>query len=161
MKTLYPAIAAFALSVIAKMLYYIRLAPNEEFDMYVRFFYLLVFLLALFIGIQNRMKSFDFSFTEGLKQGMRIASFYALLLAAFTWVYYRWIDTSYFQVRIQEVRESAAQANAEQMDAIMSNAEIIFSPSTHSTLTLLGLMCIGFIYSIILSLIIRKVKPSF
>ncbi|GAB5539454.1 MAG: hypothetical protein Salg2KO_15570 [Salibacteraceae bacterium] len=151
------SIIAALTCVIAKMSYFLILAPDEAWDNYVRLYYLFAFLVALFFGLRSYKKSFlNSDFTHDVKTGMKITSIFALIVALFTWVYYRWINPSYFEQRIEE---AIAQAPAESVEAITSNVELIFNPFTHSTITLFGMMVIGFFYTLIVVLIMRA-KPG-
>lgn len=88
---------------------------------------------------------------------MKVTSVFALIIAAFTYVYYAFIHPSYFE-NMRATRIAAAPEA--QVEAITSNVEFIFSPFIHSTITLMGLMVIGFFYTIILVLILRAVPRS-
>lgn len=161
-------IAAFA-SIIAKMLYFIFLAPDKAFDMYVRFFYLLCFLAGLFFGVRSwKIQRGASAFTDDIKSGMKVASIYALVVSGFTWLYYAKINPGYFAQRIEERVHAAEQAiaagaeNADQIDLaqVEQTVGFIFNAFTHASLTLFGLMALGFFYTIIIVMLFRwKPRP--
>jgi hypothetical protein len=160
----YSALLAASLSIIAKMLYFLFFTGDEDMDMYVRFFYLFCFLAALFLGIRKWKTIHGTApFTEDIKAGMKIASIYALVISGFTWLYYGKIDQAYFKSKIEE-RVTAAKdalvagdANTTNVDLeqIEQTASFIFNASTHASLTLFGLLVIGFFYTVVISLIFR------
>ena len=151
------AIIAALTGVIAKMTYFLTLAPKEAWDNYVRLFYLLAFLIALFFGLRSFKKRATRSdFTHDVKTGMKITSIFSLIISIFTWVYYKWIDPEYFANRISE---AMSQAPEESIEAVETNVSFIFNAFTHSTITLFGMMVIGFFYTLIVVLIMRA-KPE-
>tara|TARA_B100000902_G_C27259427_1_gene889794 strand:- start:1131 stop:1628 length:498 start_codon:yes stop_codon:yes gene_type:complete len=143
--------------VIAKMIYFLFLPPNEAWDNYVRLFYLLAFLIALFFGLRSfKIRATRSDFTHDVKTGMKITSIFALIISIFTWIYYTWINPEYFANRISD---ALSQAPEESIEAIETNASFIFNAFTHSTITLLSMMVIGFFYTLIMVLIMRA-KPE-
>lgn len=145
--------------IIVKMSYFLWLYPNDDWDMYVRFAYLLLFLVALFLGL-NSFKSTNrqSAFTHDVKAGMKTASIFAMVISAFTWVYYKFINPDYFANRIEEVM-NAANASVQKPENAINTAEFIFNAFTHSTITLFGMMVLGFFYTLILVLVMRA-KPE-
>lgn len=144
---------AFALSVAAKLVYFFYYNGNEDLDMGVRFAYLLFFLIALVLGVSTWKRQTPRSaFTEDVKTGMKITSVYGLLLALFTWIYYKWINPAYFEDKIKEAIDAAPEESLEQ---IQQTVELIFSASTHSTITLFGTIVIGFFYVLVITLLLR------
>ena len=164
------ALYAAALSIIAKMVYHILLAPDASFDMYTRFFYLLCFLAALFFGLRSwKLASERTPFTEDVKAGMKIASIYALVIGPFTWVYYKWINPAYFTERINARVEAArtaiesGQVKSEDvsLEQVEQTASFIFDPFTHSSLTLFGFLVLGFFYTLIIVMLFRWRPKAF
>lgn len=151
------------------MLYFLFLAPDDAFDMYVRFFYLLCFLAALFFGVRSwKIQRGPTPFTDDIKSGMKIASIYALVVSAFTWLYYAKINPAYFQARIAErveaakaaIESAADKAGEIDLSQVEQTAGFIFNAFTHASLTLFGLMALGFFYTIIIVMLFRwKPRP--
>lgn len=153
------AITAALISVIAKMTYFLTLSPDDSWDMYIRFFYLLTFLVALFMGLRAYKIAEPLSdFTRDVKTGMKTASVYGLVISAFTFIYYKWVNPAFFAAKIQE---NVDIAPPELVDSIKANSEFIFSPFTHSTITLFGIMTIGFFYTLVLVLLMRAKPEAF
>jgi hypothetical protein len=158
------SVTAAMVSIIGKMLYFIFLAPNETFDTYTRFFYLLCFLIALFIGLRNwKLQNANVAFTDDVKSGMKIVSIYAIILSSFTFVYYKYINPNYFLQKIQSAIDavSASGSSNDELNQVENTASFVFNAFTHSTLTLFGLMVIGFFYTLILILLFRYKPKAF
>ena len=70
----------------------------------------------------------------------------------------------YFELMIEDRVEAARTAMDENPDINLENVrltgEMLFSPRTHATITLLGLLFTGAIYSVIIVLLMRKL-PGF
>lgn len=154
------ALGAALLAIIAKMTYFLQFSPDEDWDMYVRFFYLFVFLLALLLGLrQARHDRPQSTFGYDVKAGMKVTSVFALILSAFTWLYYKIINPSYFTGRINDAVTAAKDAGQDDLESVRNTVEFIFNAFTHSTITLFGMMVIGFFYTLVLVLIMRA-KPN-
>lgn len=153
------ALPAALVAIILKMSYFIWLAPDESWDMYVRFGYLLVFLLALFLGLRDFKSTNKRSdFAKDVKEGMKVTSVFSIIVSSFTWLYYKWINPAYFENRIAELN-SIPLMEEKQAENVKNTAEFIFNAFTHSTITLFGLMVLGFVYTLVLVMIMRA-KPE-
>jgi len=158
------SVTAAMASIIGKMLYFIFLAPDESFDMYTRFFYLLCFLIALLIGLRIWKKdNMNIAFTEDVKTGMKVVSIYAIIISAFTFIYYKYINPGYFAQKIQAAVDAVASSGSPEADLeqVSDTASFVFNAFTHSTLTLFGLMVIGFFYTLVLTLLFRYKPKAF
>mgnify|MGYP006424819833 FL=1 len=155
------AIIAALVSIIGKMIYHIFLQEVEDMAMNTRFFYLLCFLMALLFGLRNwKSQKGVTKLTDDVKAGMQVTGIFSVIIAAFTYVYYQFINPAYFAERIAERVEHASQ-NVEAVDVeqVRNTAEFVFSSFIHSTITLFGFMIIGFFYTLVLVLIMRA-KPE-
>lgn len=149
------AVTAALVGIIFKMVYFIWFYPNDDYDMYVRFAYLLTFLLALFFGLRTwKAQNEGSDFVSDMKSGLKIASIYSIILSAFTYIYYKFINPAYFEGRIAEKMQAASEAN-EDLSKVRDTASLIFDAFTHSTLTLFGLIFIGLFYTLILVAMFR------
>lgn len=154
------AITAGLVSIIFKMIYFIWFYPNDILDNYVRFAYLLVFLLALFFGLRNwKSNNEGSSLVSDIKSGLKIASIYAIILSAFTYIYYKLINPAYFEERIAKALQLASESG-EDLSKVRDTASFIFDAFFHSTITLFGLIAIGFFYTVVLVALFRT-KPEF
>jgi len=158
------AVIAALISIIGKMCYYHFLAPNEDFDMYTRFFYLFCFLAALLFGLREwKAQNRQSDFTTDVKTSMKITSVYALILSAFTYAYYKWINPAYFVEKIESRTAAVAETGADPEVIAQQTklAETFFDAFTHSTITLFGILVIGFFYSIVLVMLFRSKASAF
>lgn len=156
------AIGSALLAIAAKMASFLFLPPDEDTDLYVRFLYLLVFLIALFFGIRFDKQTHPGSaITDDIKAGMKITSVFALILSAFTWVYYKLINPGYFVSKIERTVDAAASNPEAKIEKVRETAEFIFNPFIHTTITLFGFMVLGFIYSLVIVLLLRSTAGRF
>ncbi len=156
-------IAAFV-SIIGKMVYHIFFLASEDFDTYSRFFYLLCFLAALFIGLRAwKIQHQGSPFTDDVKSGLKIASIYAIIISAFTYAYYAFINPSYFETKISEAVVAAEEAGLTEknLENVQNTTSFIFDAFTHSTLTLFGYITMGLFYTIVLVLLFRYRPKAF
>ena len=93
----------------------------------------------------------------------KIASIYALVISAFTWLYYAVINPDYFANKISGAVKEAEALNmpVEDVDQVRNTVEFIFDAFTHSTITLFGYIAIGFFYTIILVMLFRSRPKAF
>ncbi|GAB4380583.1 MAG: hypothetical protein Kow0075_11950 [Salibacteraceae bacterium] len=155
---LIPLIAAL-IGVLLKLSYFRWFYPDPEFDNYVRFGYLLLLLLSVFLSLRfYAMTIKKTEFGTMVKEGMKSVSIFALILSGFTYLYYEVINPEYFAGRISDVASQVKQMpNSEQA---VKTAEFVFNSFTHTTITLVGIMVAGFFYVLILALIQRS-SPGF
>ena len=127
------------------------------------FGYFLFILFALFLGMRKHIIQNGFlGFGDVLKAGMKIGSIYTLLVAIFTYVYYRFIDYNFFPGQIAERMLAGKEAGMsdEQIVQMKDTLEFVFSASTQTTATLIGFMFVGFIYALIWTLIFTKIPRT-
>lgn len=158
------ALIAALFSILGKMTYHLFFLAEEDFDMYSRFFYLLCFLAALFIGLRAwKIQHPGSLFTEDVKSGLKIASIYAMVISAFTYAYYSWINPAYFEGKIATATAAAEESGipVEQLENVKNTTAFIFDAFTHSTLTLFGYISIGLFYTLILVLLFRYRPKAF
>lgn len=122
--------------------------------------YFLYLLLAVFLGVREFFAEHpDSNFKKLFKAGAQIGSVFTLSVTLFTYLFYRFIDTQFFNYLIQD-RLSEAQSNGyspEEITKLSQNLEFVFSANTQSTATLIGFMVLGFSYAAIVALILSRV----
>ncbi len=150
----------FAVAGIAVKYIVFQASLPFEYGIYA---YFLFILFALFFGMRKAMEVEGYhGFGRLIKNGMKVASIYAVVVSIFTYIYYRFIDASFFTARIAE-RVLAAKEQGmteEQIEIIRSESSIVFSASTQSSLTLLGFMFAGLVYSLIWGFIFARIPKS-
>lgn len=122
--------------------------------------YFLFLLLAIFMGIresviQNRQQSFG----ALVKAGAQVGAVFSLLVAVFTYVFYRFVDTTFFEFMKEERMRDVVkiQPDPEKVEAYRANLDLIFSANTQSLATLLGFMFMTVFFSLIVALLFKKV----
>ena len=131
------------------------------------FYMLLMILLALREHKQREVRE-KMPFFQDVKTAMQSVALFAVITAAFTYIYYSYLDTDFFANKIQQRMEMAESVNLDELEGNVPKtreefvqqeknlSEMIFSPFNHATLTLVGFLIIGGIYSIVVVLLVRK-----
>lgn len=122
--------------------------------------YFLFLLLAIFFGVRaSFLQNPQSTFGQLFKIGARASATFALVVAAFTYVFYKWFDPNYFTGQIATRLDEAKSLgySAEEIERLTGNLEIVFSLSTHLPTTLIGFTLLGISYSLIVALIFKKV----
>lgn len=162
----------FALIYIIIKLVVFNLGKSVELFIPLILVNIMLILLAALFGLRAWKKSHKSqgdNFLEDLKCTMRNISVYALVVTAFVYVYYSAIDTD-FRQKLQD--RQFAEITQEDFKEMQKNdpdmlkhktlddykklkkneMELFTSPFMTSTLTLMGLILIGFFYSLLISL---------
>lgn len=155
-----PVYAAL-LCIIARLLLFSFGPESGWLDHGIRLFYLLVLLIALMWGIVRHRKRFagEPSFGTEVKAGMKVGSVFVLLIALFTYVFYRFVNPAYFQEKIHTILKSAQGRTTTELENIQATSEFVFSPFTHATATLFIGLLIGFLYTLLMVALVRM-KPE-
>lgn len=161
-----------ALSV--KLIVFSMDAQHGDMERYIIYIYMLILLLAIFFGIRsNKINNPNPpTFGEDFKAGARTASFFAVLVAIITFVYYAQIDADFFEIKKQPLFEKLAEdakGKAESMDkteliTFLSNQvlgiNMYLSPYFQAMWTMFGLVFMGLFYSVAFTVMMRKI-PGF
>jgi len=158
-------------SILTKLvIFYRHLQFNSTADVVLVSSYLLFVLLSVFFGMRGEaiLLKVKPSFLINVKSGMKSAAVYALIMAVFLFIYYKFIDTEYFSKRIADnintlksIDISLADSTNNKLglinrDAMIENqintAKMVFSPFYNSTFSLLGFLITGGIYSFLIAL---------
>ena len=149
-------------SVFLKMTVY---AAGLQFTVYEKaYFFLNLFVLmtGIFLGIRlfKNIQPVKTSFLADVKAGMKVASMYAVLFSVFIYIYYNNIDTSYFEIKLQNQLKVAEENGftTQDLSKAKETGEFILSPYFQSTVTLIGFILLGTFYSSILTFFMRKVR---
>ncbi len=115
---------------------------------------------------------------QDIKNAMTSAVVYSVIVSLFIFIYYSSIDDSFFNQKIQEVstqlqdvisdpqklkelkssnQEFEVMTVQEIYDKQMENPKLLFSPKFITTLSLLGLIFMSTLYSILVTIIYRKI----
>lgn len=170
LKTFQIALFFGLLTIVAKLVVY-----GFDFEYrYTIFSNLLLVLASIFFSIRNYkfQNSLHTSFGNDFKEGLKAGVVFALVVAAVAYVYYGSINPEFLQEKIDERIVLAENANVDsliqagRLDASMTKEQLvireqenvskIYSPFYYSTLSLVGYIIVGAIYSIFMTLIIRR-----
>ena len=152
-------------SIFMKMVIF---AIHLQFTAYERVYFfgnLFVIMVGVFLGIRlfkslNKEKT---SFIADVKAGMKVVGIYAVLMSVFVYVYYSFIDPSYFDIKLAD-QISLATIHAEETGEKLSIKQIedtgkfILSPYFQSTVTLILFLLLGTFYSSLITFFVRKVR---
>jgi magnesium-transporting ATPase (P-type) len=173
----YPALAMASIYVFLRLFFYFLGWGENEYKYLVSInilFIIIVISLALFKQYEPGAKT---HFPRELKVAMRSVSIYALLLTVFVFIFFTWIDTQYFQSKLDFYRENLEATNYSNLpdtenplkvldlskedfiEREMEKVGRMNTPFAWSTLTLVGIMVVGLIYSVVLVFIRMKFLP--
>jgi hypothetical protein len=122
--------------------------------------YFLFLLIAVFIGMREYfVQNKELSFSKLFRIGAQIGAIYSLLTSVFTYIFYRFIDTQFFEFMIDQRLNAAKEAGAssEDLEKYSSNLEMVFNAGTQSMATLIGFLFLTFTYAAIVALILTRV----
>ena len=149
-------------SILLKMIVFFASKQFTFYESVAIFINIFILLTGVFLGIWNYRKSIgkSDSFISYVKEGMKVAAFYAILMTAFVYIYYSFIDPSYFEIKLAKQLELASK-NDLNVKQVKEMGEVVLSPFFQSTITLIGFLLLGSFYSSIVTFLLRKFKPGF
>jgi hypothetical protein len=121
-------------------------------------------------------------FIEDLKAAMRPAALYSLIIGLFLFIYYAKIDDIFIsdlrndRIEIlqdaiddaggwkeykQRSEEMVSYTEEEYLDKVSENINMIISPFSAATASLIGLMLLSFLYSLLFTIFYRKVLQRY
>ncbi len=124
--------------------------------------------LLLLGGVIMSIKEFkslnnDFlEFSDGLGLGTLLSAVIGLLVSIFTYVYTTFVDTTIIK-RMQEFQIEQLEErglSSEQIDAAMALTNRIASPGLTFILSVFFYILFGFVFSLIVSAVLKKSKPE-
>jgi len=129
-------------------------SPNMS--KYVMFMHMLFILFSVFFGIRSSQSGKQTTPGADLKAAIKAGGVYTVISTAFVFIYFRFIDINYFVLKQQELIEAEVKRGGN-INQIKEKVENFFSLMNYSTITLLGLMMIVFLYSVMVVLLDRYV----
>lgn len=148
---------------------------DERWSIMIMFVNMLLLLLATFFGLHAAKKAEGYPkgvFVGDFKNSMQAALTYSICISVFVLIFYNFIDTETFTFKIQQHVEQAQQfemsdlpegsnpqnkTREEIIAEMRTNAEGMFSPNRHFLLTLLATFVLSLFYSLLVTLIYRKI----
>ena len=151
-----------AISMFMKMLIYVGRYQFTNYENIYFFGNTFIIMIGIFMGIRlfkAQMPS-KTSFLADVKAGMKVAGMYAVFMSGFVYVYYNYIDPSYFEIKLANQMELLAANGAEKgaLKKAKDTGEFVLSPYFQSTVTLILFILFGTFYSSIITFFVRKVR---
>lgn len=149
-----------AISFLLKLSIYfndLQFSTSEKVAIFANIF---VLMTGVFFGIRlfkSRQKE-ETAYLDDFKAGMRIAALYALFMAFFLYIYYEYIDPTYFQIKLEQQFEAVQNQENIDLSKAKEMGEFILSPYFQSTISLLGYLILGSFYSALIAFLVRKFK---
>lgn len=150
------------ISMLMRMLVY---AAGLQFTAYENIYFFgnpFIIMVGIFLGIRlfKEQMPEKTSFIADAKAGMKVVGMYAVLMSVFVYVYYSYIDPSYFEIKLGNQVDLLAENGASQADLkkARETGELILSPYFQSTVTLILFILLGTFYSSIITFFVRKVR---
>lgn len=177
MKALNIALFASAGAILAKLVLF-QFNAEYQYTVYSNILFLLV---AIFFGIRQGMieNNGNTTYLNDVKSGARTAAVFAVIIALFAYVYYSNINPEFLQAKIdermvlvenitpQEIETLQAEGKIAQgltkedlINKELENTQNFYSPFFYATLSLIGYLLVGIVYSLFLGLILRN-APGF
>lgn len=165
----------FALvALCVKLIFFSMGIQHGDMEKYIIYVYSLILLIAIFFGIRSNKINIEgnASFGQDFKAGARTASFFAIIVALITYIYYAHIDIDFFEIKKQPILDSIKSAAQEKLqtqtkkevtDYILNQLKGInmyLSPYFQAMWTMFGLVFMGLFYSAVFSFMMRKI-PGF
>ena len=147
------------LSVLLKLLVFFTGSQFDAFGRFAIFGNIFFLLFGIFLGLRlHKQKVLSAStFIDDFKAGMNVAAYYAILMSAFVYLYYTFIDPDYFDIRLAKQLDIAKE-NGMNLAEVKKTGAFFLSPFFQTTISLLGFLLLGSFYAAILSFLMRKMK---
>lgn len=168
------AIAFAMFSLVFKVALFTMDVQHGAMETGIRYFYMLILLVAVFFGIRSEKVAADkqTTFGQDFRAGARTASFFAILTAIITYVYYAKIDAEFFAIKQQPLLDELYEkvkvdySNAESDRDIKELKENVtnqiysirmyLSPYFQAMWTMFGLVFLGLFNSAVFALLMKK-----
>ncbi len=176
----YPAILFAVLYMVIRILLFYTGFDDDQYKYLVAINLLFIILCIAAAMYKNFLSENEkVEFPDEMKVAMRAVSSYAIVLTAFTFVYYSYIDSGFAQRKLDVFQYEIEHTDYESMPdednpmkvlgiskeefikGELEKAGSFLSPFSQATLTLMAIMVVGLIYSLIMVVIRMKLLPLF
>jgi len=163
-------------ALIIKLVVFSLNMQHGDMENYIRYIYMLILLTAVFFGIRSNkiLEKNQTSFMQDFKAGARTAAFFAIIVAAITYVYYAKIDATFFEIKQAPLLEALNNQTKEVINKGVDSKEIIvenygnqlfsirtfLSPYFQAMWTMFGLVFMGLFNAMVFALLMKKM-PGF
>ena len=173
----YPAVLFGLLYIILRLLFFYYGFGEDQYKYLVSINLLFIVLIVGFTLFNNYLQGFKPFFPTEMKTSMRSVSLYAIFLSLFIFVYYNSIDSGFFDRKLDVFRYELENRDYDALPDVdnplivlelsktdfiereMEKAQSFNTPFAWSTLTLIGIMVVGLVYSLGMVLIRIKLLP--
>ena len=153
-----------AISMLMKMIVFMM---GWQFTGYEKIYFfgnLFVIMTGVFLGIRlfKSLTPNKTTFIADLKAGMKVVGMYAVLMSFFVYIYYSYINPSYFDVKLNDQLNLAENAGitGKDLQQRKETGKFVLSPYFQSTVTLILYLLLGTFYSSIITFFVRKVRSE-
>ena len=155
----YGIILGFALILISVAVYAMGMAYKQDWKVSVISFLITVAIIALGIKKFKEANSGFLTLGQGLKTGMAVSLIGAILLVIYTLVFINFIEPNFVENMMEAGRQKMLdnpKLSEEQIDAALEMQKKFMGPFAMSAFILIWYLFIGFVISLISSLIMQK-----
>lgn len=176
----YSGIYLAIIYIIIRIVAFYMGVPDEDYRYFVSV-NLLFIVLAIAAAMYHNFRGSNekVQFPDEMKVAMRAVSAYAIILTIFVFVFYKWIDPGFEQRKIDVFQYELEQTDysllpdmenplivlglskEEFIEREVEKAGKFLSPFAQSTLTLVGIMVVGIVYSLLMVFLRMKFLPLF
>lgn len=161
------AVSAFVLSAALKLAIFYGGYNFQKPDDYYLYAVFMILLLGIFLGMRKRIMETGakISLKALIKDGCKVAAIFAVLMAGFLLVYYKFIDPGYFNTMIHDKMALLAESGAsveETMQFYLNAKYLFFVPRNVATIALFGYLVLGCVYAVMSGILLRRnLVPGF
>ena len=149
-----------ALAVIALRLALFLSGRSVEGTDFMLVHFLAVVTVVFFAGQRLLQRDRRAGFPDLLREGMRSAGLYALLLMLYLWLHYGQLEAGLFAEKIDE-RVALAVSEGQPEALVRERLERFFTPFNYATITFFALLITGAFQSFLIGLVHHKVLRRF
>lgn len=144
---------AFMVIALRLILHAIEAPPTGTVFMLVHF--LAIATIVFFTGVGLLRKDRSAGFPALVREGFKGAAVYSLLLLAFLWIYFTWIETDSFDRRIEELVFRAVEEGAQEGEA-RRRFSGFFTPFNYASMSFFALLAISLFNALLLGAMHHK-----
>jgi hypothetical protein len=156
------AIAGFALIIVTVIFYFLNLEQNYVAS----FIFYAVLIGAIVTGtryLRDKIQLGHITYGRALGSGTAISLFASVIVAFYTFLFFKFIDTGALEKMISLIEDNMYQKGMpeEQVDMAMEMTRKFTTPFTIAIGTVFSYVLWGFIFSLITSIFIKKKSNSY
>ncbi len=158
----YGLMAGVLLIILTVVFYMMNYMPKGALNV---FPYLIIggFIIYGCINYRDKECGGFLSYGSAVKTGVLIALFASIIFAAYSYIFYQFIDPAYVEVIMTAQEEALLEKNLPQetIDMQMEMTRKFMTPMLISLFTIVGFLIFGLVISLITSIFVKKEKPFF